>query len=192
MILGAGIVGAIGMWGVTVVAMMLPSTLPAVRHVAVNTLSWRRRRAIDTFVGVYLTVWLGFGAVVILVSPLWSGVRGGVLSAAALATAAVWQLTPQKLAALADCHRPVPLPPLGRRATLGVVKFGLRNGSACLRSCWAMMLAMSVASSGSLLLMIALTGMITAEKRAQRPRHAALLVALSLAGAAMIVTATSV
>ena len=86
--------------------------------------------------------------------------------------AAAWQLTRWKLVALRACHRPVPLPPLGRRADAAVVRFGVRNGSACVGSCWAMMLAMGVASAGAMLpAMVALTALVTSEKLAERPRR---------------------
>jgi predicted metal-binding membrane protein len=106
--------------------------------------------------------------------------------AVALATAAGWQLTAHKRRALLDCHRPSPLPPQGWRATAGVVRFAARNGLACLRSCWAMMLAMGVASSMMLLWMVAVTGIVTTEKLAERPRRAARAGAVVLAAGAVL------
>lgn len=93
----------------------------------------------------------------------------------------------RKQAALADCHR------LSPPAVIGVTRFGLRNGYACFRSCWAMMFAAGIAGPWSVLWMIAITAItaITAiEKRARRPRHTARMVALILAGGAVLAAAT--
>lgn len=67
--------------------------------------------------------------------------------AAALAAAAAWQLTRWKAAALRACQRTVPLLLYGRCADAAVV----RNGGACVGSCWAAMLAMDLASGAAML-----------------------------------------
>jgi predicted metal-binding membrane protein len=185
-LLGSGAAAAIAMWTLMVVAMMLPAAIPAVRHVAANSLRRRRRRAIAAFVCVYALIWIAFGGLVLLASPLWASLHGETVLAVALATAAGWQLTAHKRRALLDCHRPSPLPPQGWRATAGVVRFAARNGLACLRSCWAMMLAMGVASSMMLLWMVAVTGIVTTEKLAERPRRAARVGAVVLAAGAVL------
>jgi predicted metal-binding membrane protein len=160
------------MWALMVVAMMLPAAIPAVRHVSVNSLRWRRRRAMLTFVTVYLSVWVALGVILVVISTFWPSIDGGLALAVALAIAAAWQLTVHKQRALRDCHRPSPLPPHGWRATIGVIRFACLNGLACLRSCWAMMVAMGVASSMILVWMIAITGIVTTEKLARKPRRA--------------------
>ena len=55
------------------------------------------------------------------------------------------------------------------------------------RSCWAMMFAMSLANTGMIVWMLAVTGITTIEKRAQRPHHTSRVVALVLAGGAAVV-----
>jgi predicted metal-binding membrane protein len=177
------------MWALMVVAMMLPTALPAVRHVAANSLRRRRPRAMATFAAVYLLIWLAFGALLIAVAPAWSSVDRSVVAAGALALAAAWQLTVHKRRALRDCHRPSPLPPTGRRATAGVVRFGWRNGTACVRSCWAMMLAMAVATTASTFWMVAITGAVLTEKLAPWPRQAIRAGALLLAAGSVAVAA---
>jgi len=122
---------------------------------------------------------------VLLVAPLWSSIDRAAVLALALALAAGWQLTAYKQRALRDCHRPKPLPPRGRRATVGVMRFASCNGFACVRSCWAMMLVMGVASSAMMFWMIAITGIMTTEKFAQKPRHAARTGAALLAAGAI-------
>lgn len=175
-----------GMWALMSVAMMLPAAIPAIAHVGVNSLRRRRRRAMATFAAVYLGLWLAFGGLVLALAPLWAPLDDGAVLAAALALAAGWQLTVWKRRALSACHRTVPLPPHGRRATAGVVRFGLRNGSACIGSCWALMLPMAAAGGGAMLpAMVALTGVVTVEKLARRPRRPTRLAAALLAGTAL-------
>lgn len=181
----AAIAGGLPMWALMASAMMLPSALPAVRHVAVNSLSWRRGRAIAQFLATYLAVWVAYGVLALGVIALAGHVRGAVPLAVALAVAAAWQLTGHKLQALRACHRGSPLPVRGWRASAGVVRFGLRNGGACLGSCWAIMLVCAVATSGRLLWMLALTALVCAEKLSNRPLRATRRTAALLAGGAL-------
>jgi predicted metal-binding membrane protein len=178
---------AIATWSLMVVAMMLPATVPAIRHVAVNSLRRRRRRAIALFVAVYLTVWVAFGALVLVLASLWSGAGGAAVPALALGVAAAWQLTGRKRRALLDCHRTSPLPPRGWRASAAVLRFASINALACVRSCWAMMLAMGASRSLTLLWMVAITGIVTTEKLAERPRQPARAGAIVLAAGAVLV-----
>jgi predicted metal-binding membrane protein len=183
--------GGLPMWGLMAAAMMLPTALPAVRHVAVNSLYWRRRRAMAEFIAVFLVVWILFSAVALGALSAWGPASSAAALAGALALAALWQLTPLKLRALRACHRSRPLPPRGWRATAGVADFGLRNGAACLASCWAMMLTMATVSSARLAWMACLTGVAMAEKLSLKPvrtsrRTAALLAAAALGCAAIV------
>ena len=111
------------------------------------------------------------------------------MAAGALALAAGWQLSAPKRRGLRDCHRPSPLPPTGRRATAGVVRFAVRNGTACVRSCWAMMLAMAVATTATTFWMVAITGLVLVEKLAPRPRQATRAGAVLLGAGALVVAA---
>jgi predicted metal-binding membrane protein len=181
-----GMTGAVALlpWAAMAAAMMLPGALPALRHVAVNSLRWRRRRAVATFAAVYLGVWVGFGALVYAASPLWSTADASAVAAAALALAAGYQLTAHKRRAVRDCHRPLPLPPRGRRATAGLLRFASYNSLACVRSCWAMMLAMAVATS-TLVPLLAIAAIVTAEKRSQKPGRTIRVAAALLAAGAL-------
>lgn len=189
MLLGMGFATGIGMWALMVLAMMLPSALPAIRHVAVNSLRQRRTRAMATFAAVYIGIWVAVGAVVIALAPAWSALDGARVAAAALAIAAAWQLTVHKRRALRDCHRPSPLPPTGSRATAGVARFALRNSTACVRSCWAMMLAMAVATTATTFWMVAITGLVLTEKLALKPRQATRAGAVLLGAGSLLLAA---
>jgi predicted metal-binding membrane protein len=182
----SAIVAGLPMWALMSSAMMLPAALPAVRHVAVNSLCWRRGRAIAEFLAVYLGIWVAYGALVLgALAPLEGSARGGLLLGSTLALATAWQLTPTKLRALRACHRSSPLPPRGWRASVAVARFGLRNGGACLGSCWAIMLVMAVADSTRSLWMLALTALVCSEKLANRPRRATRCAAALLGAGAL-------
>jgi predicted metal-binding membrane protein len=186
MLLGSSTGRSIEMWALMVVAMMLPSALPAVRHVGANSLRWRRRRAMATFVAGYAAIWIALGAASVVILRLSSLPKAAIAPAVALALAAAWQLTPYKRRALSDCHRPSPLPPRGRRAAMGVLRFASRGSLACVRSCWALMLAMGLAQSMPIFWMVAVTGIVTVEKFAPKPRQATRISAALLAVAAFI------
>jgi predicted metal-binding membrane protein len=176
-----GLGTAAPMWTLMAVAMMLPAALPAVRHVAVNSLYWRRRRAMVEFLLVFLAVWVLFGVIVLGALARWPAAGSGLALAVALGLAAAWQLTPFKARALRACHQSEPLPPYGWRASAGVARFGLRNGTACLASCWALMLTMAAAGTARLAWMAALTAIVIVEKLSLKPRRTARRVALALA-----------
>jgi predicted metal-binding membrane protein len=186
---GGSLIAAAPTWGLMAVAMMVPPALPAVRHVAVNSLYWRRRQAVVEFLLGFLAIWVAFSVVVLGSLSNWEPARSEWVLAAALALAAAWQLTPLKWRALRRCHRPSPLPPFGWRATAGAVGFGWRNGAYCLLSCWAMMVAVALATSSMLAWMAALTVLIYLEKLNLKPRWAARRVAVLLAAASLAVAA---
>ncbi|HEU4944271.1 MAG TPA: DUF2182 domain-containing protein [Solirubrobacterales bacterium] len=185
----ASLAASLPIWALMAGAMMLPTAMPAVRHVAVNSLYWRRRRATLEFIAVYLGIWAVFSVLVLGVALSRAPADSALALPLVLAVAALWQLTPLKRRALRACHRPRPLPPYGWRATAGVARFGLGNGGACLASCWAMMLTMAVVGSARLAWMAALTALIAIEKLNLKPARTARRVGLLLGTAAVAVGA---
>ncbi|MGH2840177.1 MAG: DUF2182 domain-containing protein [Solirubrobacteraceae bacterium] len=164
---GAGAATALGGWALMAVAMMGPMALPAVRHVAFNSLRPRRLRAMALYFTVFTAVWVAFGIVALGGERLASdalGVDGRILLAAALAVAAAWQLTPAKRRAIYACTRTVALPPLGRKADAGVTRFALKQGRRSVISCWALMLVMAAAGHMNLAWMAGLTAFVLFEE----------------------------
>jgi predicted metal-binding membrane protein len=176
---------ALGSWVLMTVAMMGPGALAGVRHTGMNSLCWRRRRAMAEFSASYLAVWVAFGLLVIAGTAAIPGVPGWPALAATLAVAAAWQLTPYKRRLLRDCHRSVPLPPTGWSADRGALTFGLRNGLACLGSCWCLMIVMVAVPGAHLLWTAALTGVVTTERWVERPRRVSRWAAVGLGAAAL-------
>jgi predicted metal-binding membrane protein len=153
-------------WCVMAAAMMLPLTLPAVRHVAMNSLRPRRYRAMALYVTVFVAVWIGFGATVLVLErglEERAGIDARLLLAAALAAAAAWQVTPAKRRAVFGCRRTVPLPPVGIRADAACARFAWRQAWRCVISCWALMVVMAIAGHG-LAVMAALTVLMALEE----------------------------
>jgi predicted metal-binding membrane protein len=171
------------MWSLMALAMMLPAALPATAHVAVNSLSRRRGRAVSQFLVAYLAPWLAFGALVLLVLALLPTNQAVVSLAAALAVATAWELSPAKQWALNRCHRTSPLPPHGWRAGLGAARYGVLHGGACVASCWPLMLVMAVAPSARLAWCAGLAIISLAEKATLRPRRRARRLGALLAAA---------
>ena len=144
------------------VAMMVPAALPAVRHVAANSLRWRRQRAVAQFLIAYTAVWTVFGlaalpAVALLTGPL----PAGSVFVGTLVVAASWQVLPYQRRFLRDCHRTVPLPPRGWRATAACARFGLRQGCACAGVCGPLMLAMASVTREPVMWMVLLSAAST-------------------------------
>lgn len=181
-----GRLGSLPGWMVMVVAMMGPVALPAVRHVAVSSLRWRRLRAVGEFGAGYLAAWLAFGIAAIAVT---GGIRpSAVTSGVVLLVAAGWQVTAAKRRFLQRCHRAIPLPPTGRAASVACARFGWIHGVACVGSCWPVMLVMAVVPVPHVGACAALLPALLHERLAPRPRRAArqTAVGLALAGAAAL------
>jgi predicted metal-binding membrane protein len=172
------------------IAMMGPVALPAIRHVGVNTLAWRRGRAMLEFSVAYLAIWVAFEALVPLITRAIPRAREWSAFVIALIAASAWQLTPLKRMALRACHRSIPLPPTGARAELASIQFGLRNGLACLGTCWCLMLVVATAPSAHVSLSAAIAAVVACERLAERPMHATRVIAASLFALAMVTAIT--
>jgi predicted metal-binding membrane protein len=67
-----------------------------------------------------------------------------------------------------------------------VLRFAGLNSLACIRSCWALMLATALTRSMPVFWMVATTGIVTVEKFAAKPRQAARVSAVLLAVGAFL------
>lgn len=152
---------------VMVVAMMLPLTLPSVRHVAGSARGWRRHRAACGFLAAYLAVWmLAMGAIAGAWNAAASLAGWTVAAGIAVAVAVAWEIAPVKRHLLHRCRRTRPI------ATGGdCVRFGSAAGVDCVASCWALM-ALCVAFGHSLGVMAALFGVQLAGRYVRRPSPA--------------------
>ncbi len=183
--LASAIAAVMPMWGIMCAAMMLPTVAPAVRHIALNSLEWRRRRSVAEYLTAYLGVWLAAGLLVAATTaaaPFTS--RSDLALPAVLSVAAVWELLPAKQTALLACHKSEPVPLWGRQATIGLSRFGAHTGLACIGTCWATMLVMIAAGPQSAYWMPGAAAIIYSQRRTLRRRRAARAAAATLALAA--------
>jgi predicted metal-binding membrane protein len=177
---------ALSDWALMMFAMMVPVALPALHFTALNSLRFRRGRAMLIFLVTYTVIWIAFGIVALSGDRLVRvelSVSEGVLMAYALALAAPWQVSGPKRRALIACGRSLPLRPTGMRADISCARYGLQQAWRCFRSCWALMLVIVAAGPGSLVWMIGLSVLIAVEElssaglRIQRPSAIVLVVA---------------
>jgi predicted metal-binding membrane protein len=162
---------ALANWPLMAIAMMGPMALPAVRHVGLNSISCRRRRAMMLYFAVYMGVWIAFCFALLIADRLIGIVNadGRIGLPMALAAAAVWQATPIKRRALVGCRRTVPLPPMGRQADRACIEFALMQGARALTSCWPFMV-IAAAVGSNLLWMEALAALVALEELTERGR----------------------
>jgi len=166
--------------GVMVVAMMLPLTIPHVRHVAQSSLWRRRHRGIAGFLAGYVAVWML--AMMVIVAALDAGSRLAewrVVAGLVTAAAVLWEVAPGRRRLLHRCGRTMPLAPRGWRADADCARFGLRSGASCVAVCWALMAA-CVVFAHSLPVMAVLFGVQLSGRYRRDPSPA--LAALAVLG----------
>jgi predicted metal-binding membrane protein len=186
------------MWAVMMVAMMLPSASPmvllyarVVRKAEGKDGAPRPRTAIAAFASAYLTIWILFSLLAVLLQ--WGLERTGVMSAmmslsppllagALLIAAGLYQFAPLKAACLTHCRGPASfLARHWRPGVTGAWRMGLAHGAYCLGCCAVLMLLLFVGGVMNLVWIAGLTLLVAVEKLA--PFGAALSKAM---GAALI------
>jgi hypothetical protein len=176
--------GALAM-AVMIIAMMLPLTIPSIRHAAHS--GWRPHRAIVGFVAGYLAVWM-IGMLAIAAAWEFAASLAGWTAAAVgtVAVAALWEASPPRQRLADRCRRAPPIAPDGWRADADCACYGATSGVACVGMCWALM-AVCVAFAHSLPVMIALFGVQLSGR--YRPRLAPKLAAVAVLGTGLIAIA---
>ena len=166
------------MWAVMMTAMMLPSAAPfvllyadAVRGKAGDGTG---ALAVYAVAAGYLLVWGAFSVAATVVQRLLSEamvltpmMESGtpVMTAAVLALAGVYQLTPLKRTCLRVCRSPLSyLLRHWRPGRLGALRMGIEHGAYCLGCCWALMLLLFAGGVMNVTVIVALTLWVIAEK----------------------------
>jgi predicted metal-binding membrane protein len=171
----------VAMWWTMMVAMMTPSAAPTV---LLYGRVCRRAQANGQGAGVaptwafaagYLLVWLGFSVAAAaaqralqesgLLSTATLGSQNRWFSAAVLAAAGLYQLTPLQGACLGHCRAPASfLSRHWRPGTWGAVRLGAMHGGYCVGCCWLLMALLFVAGVMNLVWIAVLTVLVLAEK----------------------------
>jgi predicted metal-binding membrane protein len=164
-------------WQAMTAAMMLPSSLPFMMLFArVSAPAPRHGLTVSLFTGAYFLVWTGFAATAIAFdwalhayahgSP-WLLAHDQVIAGGILALAAVYQVSPMKLACLRKCRNPgIYLARRYQRGALAGARLGMEHGLFCLGCCWALMLVMFAVGMANLAWMGIFTFIMLAEKAA--------------------------
>ena len=141
-------------WVVMVAAMMLPTTVPMARLVAVVTSRLARPGPVLSILyASYLAIWTAFGLLALAANAglqavagrwPWLGAHSGVVLAGALALAGGFQFTALKNRCLTACRDPMSmLWQHYRRGPAGAWRLGTRHALSCLGCCWALMLLLT-------------------------------------------------
>jgi predicted metal-binding membrane protein len=170
------------MWWTMMVAMMAPSAAPTVllyarvcRHASAQGRAAEGLAPTGAFLAGYLVVWLGFSLAATLlhwelqrtglISAVTMGSQNRWVSAAVLAGAGLYQLSPLQKRCLSHCRAPAAfLARHWRPGASGAVRLGLLHGAYCVGCCWMLMALLFVGGVMNLAWIGALTLLVMAEK----------------------------
>jgi predicted metal-binding membrane protein len=174
----------VAMWWVMMIAMMTPSAAPLVllygrvmRHAAGQDDSATTVVPSTFLAAGYLLVWLGFSLIATamlyvlqhagLVSSMMLWSRSAIFSAAVLAAAGAYQLSPLRHACLNHCRGPAQFLAQHMRAgKLGALTMGFEHGAWCVGCCWMLMALLFVFGVMNLLWIALLAVLVLAERLA--------------------------
>jgi predicted metal-binding membrane protein len=176
--------GAIAMWWVMMIAMMTPGAMPLV---LLHARTWQRAQAAPAalqriahallLAAGYLASWLAFSVAAAalqrllepsgLLSPMMLWSRSAPLSAAVLACAGLYQLSPLKQRCLSKCRSPIAfIAQHWQPGRLGAFVMGVRHGAWCVGCCAPLMALLFVGGLMNLAWIAALTLLVLVEKLA--------------------------
>jgi predicted metal-binding membrane protein len=191
------------MWSVMMVAMMLPSAMPAM--VLYGSILRKNRDAgsvlpsIWIFAAGYVSVWTGFAlaAAILQVALDSSGLLTPMMSSASpwltgglLVLAGIYQWLPIKDACLHKCREPMTFFLMRWRAgAAGAFRMGAEHGLYCVGCCWAIMLLLFAAGVMNLLWVALIAAYVLVEKLFPKGRFIGRLAGAVMAtvGVAMII-----
>jgi predicted metal-binding membrane protein len=169
----------LGVWVVTMAAMMFPSVAPTVALYAQMSKS---RVLPVVFTAGYLATWTAAGVVAFLIAVTITRATDGtlawdhagqVIAGVTLLVAAGYELTPLKDVCLGKCRSPLgTLLRSWRKGWVGTFRMGLDNGAWCVGCCWALMASLFALGVMSVTWMAVVAGLIAIEKLLPRRRVA--------------------
>jgi predicted metal-binding membrane protein len=166
------------LWGVMMVAMMLPAMTPIVG--LFRTIAKRKQEQglaftpAWVFIAGYITLWtltgsVGYG-IDLAIQSLPAQVPalrtyGVMIGGLTLVGAGLYQLTPLKYLCLSQCRSPLGfLVGSWRDGYVGAFRMGVQHGLYCLGCCWSLMVVLFVVGTMNLVWMGLLSAIIFAEK----------------------------
>lgn len=161
------------MWGVMMVAMMYPSTVPLFRlynRTLRGTTKPERATHLGAFMGTYALVWALTGLVPLAVNRVVpvaavADQRGAVVLGGSLLVLSVYQLSSYKHRCLDYCRSPLGfLTDHYRPGVVGAIRLSGRFSVFCIGCCWALMGLMVVVGSMNLLWMAGIAVVMSLER----------------------------
>ena len=160
-------------WGVMMVAMMYPSSVPLFRLYAKTldgTTRTGRAARLGAFMGTYALVWTLVGVVPLVVNAVVpvatvAGEQSGVLVGGTLVLVGAYQLSPYKDRCLQYCRTPLGfLMEYHEPGVRGAAKMSFRFSVFCVGCCWALFALMVVVGSMNVLWMAGITVVLSVER----------------------------
>lgn len=161
------------MWGVMMIAMMYPSSMPLFR-MYYNTLDEATRAEsaarVGVFMGAYALVWAATGVIPLVVNALVpiaaiANQNGALLFGGTLLILSVYQVSPYKDRCLKYCRTPLGfLLEYHKPGIRGAAEMSVRFSVFCVGCCWALFTVMVVVGSMNLLWMAGITVVLSLER----------------------------
>jgi len=178
------------MWWLMMVAMMLPSAVPAILlYARVRVMRGGDSAIAQTwvFLAGYLAVWLLFSVVAAAAQYALTGasmaIESRVAEGVVLIAAGLYQLSPLKSACLGQCRSPAQFVSRHwRPGTGGALRLGALHGAYCVGCCWMLMALLFVGGVMNLLWVAALATIVAAEKLLPRGEWLARAAGVALVG----------
>jgi predicted metal-binding membrane protein len=161
------------MWGVMMIAMMYPSSVPLFRlyyRTLDGTTRLDKTARVSAFMGTYALVWTFTGLVPLTVNAVVpiaavAGEKGPILFGGTLLLLSGYQLSPYKYRCLKRCRSPLGfLMEYQEPGVRGAAEMSLRFSVFCVGCCWALFAVMVVVGSMNLLWMAGLTVVLSLER----------------------------
>jgi len=169
----AGLGLYVGMWGVMMVAMMYPSTVPLFRmyyRTLDGTTNLQKAKRVSAFLGTYALIWALTGVVPLLVNAavpiaVVADGHGMLLLGGTLVLASLYQLSPYKRRCLQYCRTPLGfLMEYHQPGVSGAARMSFRFSVFCVGCCWALFAVLVVVGSMNILWMAGITAILSAER----------------------------
>ncbi|PCR90872.1 DUF2182 domain-containing protein [Natrinema ejinorense] len=185
------------MWGVMMIAMMYPSSVPLFQlyyKTLAGTSTPGKAIRVGAFMGTYAVVWTLTGIVPLLVTAVvpfatLAGGDGGLLLGGSLLLLSGYQLSPYKYRCLRHCRSPLGfLMGHHQPGVRGAVRMGWEFSVFCVGCCWALFAFMVVVGSMNLVWMALIAVVLSLERTVAWGEQLATAVGV-LAGVAGVVLA---
>ena len=169
----SGIILYLVMWGVMMIAMMYPSSVPLFsmyyRTITGATRAGKAAR-VSAFMGTYMAVWTFTGILPLVVNTVVpiatiANKQGTSLLGVTLLLLATYQLSPYKYRCLKHCRTPLGfLMEYSRPGVSGAARMSFRFSVFCVGCCWALFAVMVVVGSMNILWMAVITAILSLER----------------------------